>query len=141
MAYLSESRTEPSTFSALEIERDEAHPRFCEALRIMIEAWTKPHCSADSGPWTFSNVAVGPPPVQKPHPPIYVAGVSEETVDIAARHGSHPRRELARVDAAGGALGYRVHELALEIVEELPRNTMGKIQKNVLRDTYKSDFA
>lgn len=79
--------TEPSTFSALEIERDEAHPRFCEALRIMIEAWTKPHCSADSGPWTFSNVAVGPPPVQKPHPPIYVAGVSEETVDIAARHG------------------------------------------------------
>ncbi|MFC5584990.1 LLM class flavin-dependent oxidoreductase [Nitratireductor kimnyeongensis] len=79
--------TEPSTFNALEIARDEAHLRFSEALRIMIEAWTKPHCSADSGPWTFSNVAVGPPPVQKPHPPIYVAGVSEGTVDIAARNG------------------------------------------------------
>ncbi len=29
----------------------------------------------------------------------------------------------------------------VHVVEALPRNTMGKIQKNVLRDTYKSDFA
>lgn len=79
--------TEPATFTALEIARDDAHRRFCEALRIMIDAWTKPHCSADAGPWKFANVAVGPPPVQKPHPPVYVAGVSEETVDIAARNG------------------------------------------------------
>lgn len=28
----------------------------------------------------------------------------------------------------------------VHIVEALPRNTMGKIQKNVLRDTYKGDF-
>jgi malonyl-CoA/methylmalonyl-CoA synthetase len=27
------------------------------------------------------------------------------------------------------------------IVDELPRNTMGKVQKNLLRDTYKSSFA
>lgn len=79
--------TEPGTFTALEISRDDASRRFAEALRIMFDAWTKPHCSADAGPWKFSSVSVGPPPVQKPHPPIYVAGVSEETVDIAARNG------------------------------------------------------
>jgi len=28
----------------------------------------------------------------------------------------------------------------VHIVEALPRNTMGKIQKNVLRETYKGDF-
>jgi malonyl-CoA/methylmalonyl-CoA synthetase len=26
------------------------------------------------------------------------------------------------------------------VVEDLPRNTMGKVQKNVLRDRYKSTF-
>jgi malonyl-CoA/methylmalonyl-CoA synthetase len=28
-----------------------------------------------------------------------------------------------------------------EIVSELPRNTMGKVQKNVLRDYYKALFS
>ena len=27
------------------------------------------------------------------------------------------------------------------IVDELPRNTMGKVQKNILRDTYKDIYA
>ena len=27
------------------------------------------------------------------------------------------------------------------VVDELPRNTMGKVQKNVLRDTYKDIYA
>ncbi|WP_367716546.1 LLM class flavin-dependent oxidoreductase [Nitratireductor sp. GISD-1A_MAKvit] len=79
--------TEPATFDALGVSRDHAHQRFTEALRIMIDAWTGQRCSATSGPWHFSDIAVGPPPVQKPHPPIYVAGVSEETVDIAASNG------------------------------------------------------
>ena len=28
----------------------------------------------------------------------------------------------------------------IHIIEELPRNTMGKVQKNVLRDLYKDEF-
>jgi len=27
------------------------------------------------------------------------------------------------------------------VVDELPRNTMGKVQKNILRDTYKDIYA
>jgi malonyl-CoA/methylmalonyl-CoA synthetase len=27
------------------------------------------------------------------------------------------------------------------VVEELPRNTMGKVQKNILRDTYSNIYA
>jgi len=27
------------------------------------------------------------------------------------------------------------------VVDELPRNTMGKVQKNVLRDTYNNTFS
>ncbi len=33
------------------------------------------------------------------------------------------------------------HPKALYVVDALPRNTMGKVQKNILRDTYKDTFA
>ena len=47
-------------------------------------------------------------------------------------------------DAIIGSLGNRLAKFKLPkavfFVDELPRNTMGKIQKNVLRDTYKDTF-
>ena len=33
------------------------------------------------------------------------------------------------------------HPRKLVVIEALPRNTMGKVQKNILRDTYKDTFA
>lgn len=56
-------------------------------------------------------------------------------------------RPGANLDAAGitAALSDKLARFKqpkeVHIVEALPRNTMGKIQKNVLRDTYKGDFA
>jgi len=33
------------------------------------------------------------------------------------------------------------HPKRVFVVDELPRNTMGKVQKNVLRDTYNNTFS
>ncbi|MXN65815.1 AMP-binding protein [Stappia sp. GBMRC 2046] len=48
-------------------------------------------------------------------------------------------------DAVRGALADRLAKFkqpkTVYMVDQLPRNTMGKIQKNVLRDTYKDTFA
>ena len=78
--------TEPATFDALGIDRGSARQRFEQSLQIMLEAWAGPVASSQGPVWRFEAVAVGPPPVQRPHPPIYVAGVSAETLTIAARH-------------------------------------------------------
>ena len=43
---------------------------------------------------------------------------------------------ICRHDLAAFKLPRRWH-----IVDELPRNTMGKVQKNLLRETYKNDYA
>ena len=43
---------------------------------------------------------------------------------------------ICRQDLAAFKLPRRWH-----IVDELPRNTMGKVQKNLLRETYKNDYA
>lgn len=78
--------TEPDTFQKLGIDPTSARQRFEEALTVMLEAWTSEQVTSDGPTWPFAETEVGPPPVQTPHPPIHVAGVSEETVAIAARH-------------------------------------------------------
>lgn len=47
----------------------------------------------------------------------------------------------AMADAVKTSLARFKHPRKLILIPELPRNTMGKIQKNVLRDTYKDLFA
>jgi malonyl-CoA/methylmalonyl-CoA synthetase len=42
--------------------------------------------------------------------------------------------------AVAGSLARFKHPRALLIVDELPRNTMGKVQKNLLRTQYKNLF-
>ncbi|MGR3802504.1 MAG: malonate--CoA ligase [Marinibacterium profundimaris] len=43
--------------------------------------------------------------------------------------------------AAGATLARFKHPRKLLVIDELPRNTMGKVQKNILRDAYKDTFA
>ncbi|TPW26432.1 LLM class flavin-dependent oxidoreductase [Martelella alba] len=79
--------TDPASFRALGLGEAVMKQRFEEALGIMLMAWQQPSVSSDGPGWHFSDVAVGPPVVQRPHPPIYIAGVSDQTIDLAARKG------------------------------------------------------
>jgi malonyl-CoA/methylmalonyl-CoA synthetase len=42
--------------------------------------------------------------------------------------------------AAGASLARFKHPRKLIVIDELPRNTMGKVQKNILRDRYADMF-
>jgi alkanesulfonate monooxygenase SsuD/methylene tetrahydromethanopterin reductase-like flavin-dependent oxidoreductase (luciferase family) len=101
--------TEPSTFAALGLPIDEAKSRFAEALRAMIAVWTQETASSHGPVWPFTDVSVGPPPLQHPHPPIHIAASSSETLDIAAQHGfplllSLEPNELRQITAYRAAL-------------------------------------
>ncbi len=78
--------TEPATFEKLGINPATARQRFEEALAVMLRAWISDRVASDGPTWPFVETEVGPPPVQTPHPPIHVAGVSAETIALAARH-------------------------------------------------------
>ncbi|HXI91108.1 MAG TPA: LLM class F420-dependent oxidoreductase [Blastocatellia bacterium] len=58
-----------------------------EFLRAMIELWTKDPVKFDGEFYHIPESRVGPKPVQKPHPPIYVAGFGQYTFDRAAKFG------------------------------------------------------
>lgn len=58
-----------------------------EFLQAMIELWTKDPVKFDGEFYHIAESKVGPKPVQKPHPPIYIAGFGQYTFDRAARFG------------------------------------------------------
>lgn len=59
-----------------------------EFLQAMIELWTKDPVKFDGDFFHIPESRVGPKPVQKPHPPIYIAGFGQFTFDRAARFGN-----------------------------------------------------
>jgi len=59
-----------------------------EFLRAMIELWTKDPVKFDGEFYHIPESMVGPKPVQRPHPPIYVAGFGQYTFDRAAKFGN-----------------------------------------------------
>lgn len=79
--------TDPAALRALGLDPDQARPRFAAALDILRAALADGVVSHDGPFWSFSDVSVGPPPVQRPHPPIYMAAVAPDNIDLSARLG------------------------------------------------------
>lgn len=78
---------QPAEFAALGVPMAEARARFDEALAIIRAAWTQERVSFQGQFWQLSAVEVLPKPVQRPHPPIWIAAVSPETFARLGRMG------------------------------------------------------
>ena len=63
----------------------------------------------------------------------------EAVVAVVVAEGSPGDAEAIKAALAGRLANYKLPK-AVFFVDELPRNTMGKVQKNVLRDDYKESF-
>ncbi|WP_422024462.1 malonate--CoA ligase [Roseibium sp.] len=59
---------------------------------------------------------------------------------IVAEAGANPDLDAIQAAVSGGLARFK-HPRKLIVVDTLPRNTMGKVQKNILRDTYADLFA
>ena len=61
--------------------------RLDEALEVCRRLWTEPRVAHDGEFFGFDAVHFEPKPIQKPHPPIHVGGVSDAALVRAARAG------------------------------------------------------
>ncbi|GGO61241.1 malonyl-CoA/methylmalonyl-CoA synthetase [Roseovarius pacificus] len=59
---------------------------------------------------------------------------------LVAQPGAAPDTR-AIMENVGQSLARFKHPRSIEVIDELPRNTMGKVQKNILRERYKDMFA
>jgi alkanesulfonate monooxygenase SsuD/methylene tetrahydromethanopterin reductase-like flavin-dependent oxidoreductase (luciferase family) len=64
---------------------EEAQERFDECLEFLLKAWTtEGRFTHESKRWKYKNIVVEPEPTQKPHPPIWMAGGSPESITRVA---------------------------------------------------------
>jgi alkanesulfonate monooxygenase SsuD/methylene tetrahydromethanopterin reductase-like flavin-dependent oxidoreductase (luciferase family) len=80
---------------------EQARARFEEAAEIIVKAWSHERFTHEGTAWRLPEVALYPRPVQRPHPPVWVAGFSTTSLGWAGRHGynaltvAHPQRPEA----------------------------------------------
>jgi alkanesulfonate monooxygenase SsuD/methylene tetrahydromethanopterin reductase-like flavin-dependent oxidoreductase (luciferase family) len=76
-------------FDGLGVGIEEKLERHTEALDIILKAWTEEEFSYDGKYWQFPNLRLVPMPVQKPHPPVWLASryTPRDVVDFALNGG------------------------------------------------------
>jgi len=77
----------PRSYGAYGIPYSESRERFFDTLAILKKAWTEDQFSHEGKFYSFDNARAVPRPYQKPHPPIRIAGASEDTFPTLGRLG------------------------------------------------------
>jgi len=66
---------------------DESYPRFREGVDVVLQAWCSERLTYHGEFHHFDDVEVLPKPIQKPHPPVWLAATSPEAVRWCAQNG------------------------------------------------------
>lgn len=61
--------------------------QFVEGLQVLKALWTQPRATIQGDFWRFTNVAMEPKPLQKPHPPLWIGAHTAVGLKRAVRHG------------------------------------------------------
>ena len=78
-------------FEGIGVDMEESRERFREATEVIRQAWTEEKLTFHGKYTQVDNLWVIPKPLQKPHPPLYVAiSTSPETVEWAASRRIQP---------------------------------------------------
>ena len=78
---------DPVEFKTFDVPLAESKARFREATEIVLAAWCNERLTWESENWRFEDVEVLPKPVQKPHPPVWIAAGSDDAIQWAAEGG------------------------------------------------------
>src|SRR5262249_51439444 len=77
----------PREYAVHHVPMAESRARFEEAFEIITRAWTEDVFSFQGKFHSYKDVALWPPPVQQPHPPIWTPiTTSKESIEFAAKH-------------------------------------------------------
>jgi alkanesulfonate monooxygenase SsuD/methylene tetrahydromethanopterin reductase-like flavin-dependent oxidoreductase (luciferase family) len=77
-----------SEFKGFAVPPEEAEARFEEAVEVILKSWqSRTRFSHRGRFWQFDDIVVEPPPMQRPHPPLWVAAGSEASIRRAAARG------------------------------------------------------
>jgi alkanesulfonate monooxygenase SsuD/methylene tetrahydromethanopterin reductase-like flavin-dependent oxidoreductase (luciferase family) len=75
-------------YAGYNLSREESQARYQETIKIVLGLWTTPDFSYSGQFYNFQHVNLVPPPLQKPHPPLYIAATrTPATLEFVANSG------------------------------------------------------
>ncbi len=80
---------QPLEFKGHRVDQTKSRGIFRESLEIITQAWTQERVNYDGQFFTIDDVWVRPKPLQKPHPPIWIAAISPETYPLVGKLGAN----------------------------------------------------
>ena len=83
---------QPHEFARFGVTPQDSRARFNECLEVLLKAWTADTSFTYDGEYIKlpNDVVVWPKPYTKPHPPLWVAGTSPDTLKLAGEHDITP---------------------------------------------------
>ncbi len=78
---------QPHEFAGYGVDQTRSRDMFRESVEIIQRAWTKERFDYDGEFYQLHNLSVRPKPMQKPHPPIWMASLSAETFQLCGQYG------------------------------------------------------
>jgi alkanesulfonate monooxygenase SsuD/methylene tetrahydromethanopterin reductase-like flavin-dependent oxidoreductase (luciferase family) len=77
-------------YRGYDVPQEESQGRFQETIKIVQGLWTIPEFSHDGRYFKIDRTALVPPPVQQPHPPLYIAATRTPTTLEFVVSTGHP---------------------------------------------------
>ena len=78
---------QPHEYQGYGVDQSRSKDIFRESVEIIQKAWTEESFNYDGEFYQFENLSVHPKPLQQPHPPIWMASLSQETFELCGRNG------------------------------------------------------
>jgi alkanesulfonate monooxygenase SsuD/methylene tetrahydromethanopterin reductase-like flavin-dependent oxidoreductase (luciferase family) len=96
----------PAEYIWYNVNPEESRGRFEEAYDVIMTAWTNPVWSYKGRFFEFEDCALWPRPVQQPHPPIWVAARSAESIEWCVKRHIPIAQVYQTADQIEDTFGY-----------------------------------
>lgn len=78
---------QPIEYKGFQVDQSKSRTMFKEELEIILQAWTTGKVNYHGEHFHYEDQPVRPQPLQKPHPPVWVAGISNDTFATVGKLG------------------------------------------------------
>ena len=130
----------PAHFEGYRVDQEEARERFVEGLEMVLGMWAEDDYSYQGKHHQADGITIAPKPVQKPHPPVFIASNSADTFNLVGQLGHNILVAPTIVTVQGALSGLETYRSELESNGHDPadRDVNVTVHVNVAQDETKA---
>ena len=130
----------PAHFQGYGVDQEEARERFLEGLEMVLGMWAQDGYRYQGKYHQADGITIAPKPIQKPHPPVYIAANSADTFNLVGQLGHNILVAPTIVTSQGALAGLETYrgELVENGHDPADRDVNVTVHVNVAQDERKA---